>query len=264
MGARDLRFEDAWFTAADGTKLHGWYLPVDNPRAYLLFAHGNAGHLAHRAPLLEYLQNELGVAVLAFDYRGYGRSQGRPSEAGILEDARAARDWLAERAHLPADGVVLMGESIGGAVVVDVAAADGGTGADPGKHLHIAARRGSVSVSPGCRCGCYCHAARFAGKNSELPRPVARCHGTSDTVVPFALGQQLFEAANEPKRLVVINGGDHNTRADRNGWRRSTSSSLICRPPARPNTTRHDSLTRGRSALAGHRSRRGLVWLSAS
>ena len=78
--------------------MHGWYLPVANPRAHVLFAHGNAGHLAYRAGLLEFLQNELGVAVLAFDYRGYGRSQGRPSEAGVLEDARAARDWLAVRA----------------------------------------------------------------------------------------------------------------------------------------------------------------------
>ena len=75
---RDLEFEDAWFTAPDGTQLHGWYLPVDDPRAYVLFAHGNAGHLAYRAPFLRHLQEEQRVAVLAFDYRGFGRQRRSP------------------------------------------------------------------------------------------------------------------------------------------------------------------------------------------
>jgi fermentation-respiration switch protein FrsA (DUF1100 family) len=207
---RELEFEDAWFQAADGTPLHGWYLPVADPRAYLLFAHGNAGHLADRADLLRFLQRELHVAVLAFDYRGYGRSQGRPNEAGILLDARAARDWLAARAQLPADGIVLMGESIGGAVMVDVAAADGARGLIlentfaslpdvaayhfPWLPMRILLRTRLDSAS----------------KIKNYRGPLLACHGTADTIVPFAQGQRLFEAANEPKRLVVIPGGDHN------------------------------------------------------
>ena len=84
-----LQFEDAWFQAADGTKLHGWFVPHDHPRAVALFAHGNAGNLSYRSDVLRGL-HELGVAALAFDYRGYGRSEGSPNESGILADARAA------------------------------------------------------------------------------------------------------------------------------------------------------------------------------
>ena len=125
---RELDFEDAWFAAADGAKLHGWFLPVDNPRAYVLFAHGNAGHVAHLADFLRHLQQDQRAAVLAFDYRGFGRSAGRPSEAGVLADAQRARAWLAARGQIAPHQVVLMGESIGGAVAVDLAAADSARG----------------------------------------------------------------------------------------------------------------------------------------
>src|SRR5262245_34707273 len=87
-----LAFEDAWFKAADGTQLHGWFVPHDQPRAVALFFHGNAGNLSHRSDMLGEL-HRLGVAVLAFDYRGYGRSEGSPNERGILADGRAARAW---------------------------------------------------------------------------------------------------------------------------------------------------------------------------
>ena len=93
-----LSFEDAWFEASDGTKLHGWYAPNAKPRAVVLLAHGNAGNLSHRAEMVEALVKRLGVSVLIFDYRGYGKSGGTPSEAGILADARTARRWLAQRA----------------------------------------------------------------------------------------------------------------------------------------------------------------------
>ena len=116
-----LVFEDAWFNAADGTELHGWFVPCENPRAVALFLHGNAGNMTHRDDMLREL-HRLGVAVLAFDYRGYGRSEGSPTEAGILADGRAARKWLAERAGIPESEIVLMGESLGGAVAVQLAA----------------------------------------------------------------------------------------------------------------------------------------------
>jgi uncharacterized protein len=214
---RNLEFEDAWFSAADGAPLHGWYAPVDHPRAYLVFAHGNAGHLAHRAELIRFLQQDMHVAVLAFDYRGYGRSQGRPSEAGVLADARAARDWLAERAQLPADGIVLMGESIGGGVMVDLAAADGARGLileNTFTSLPDAAAHHfpwlPVRLLLRTRLDSIAKIGRYHG-------PLLQCHGTADTIVPFAQGERLHKAANEPKRLVVIAGGDHND-ARRGEW----------------------------------------------
>ena len=92
---RDLEFEDAWFEAADGTRLHGWYCRAQDPRAVVLLAHGNGGNLSDRADIVRVLVDRLGASVMIFDYRGYGRSAGSPSQAGVLADARAARRWLA-------------------------------------------------------------------------------------------------------------------------------------------------------------------------
>ena len=91
----------------------------------MLFCHGNGGNITHRVDALKMLHRRAGVSVLIFDYRGYGRSEGKPSEAGVLADARAARAWLAAREKIAEADVVLMGESLGGAVAVDLAARDG-------------------------------------------------------------------------------------------------------------------------------------------
>jgi len=207
---RDLHFEDAWFQAPDGTRLHGWYLPCDQPRAQVLFAHGNAGHLAYRADFLRVLQQQLQVAVLAFDYRGYGRSEGSPSERGVLADARSARDWLSQRAGVRPQDIVLLGESIGGAVVVDVAAADGARGLIlentfnslpdvAAHHFHLL----PVRLLLRTRLDSAAAIPRYHG-------PLLQCHGDADSIVPFELGVRLHEAANQPKQFVVIAGGDHN------------------------------------------------------
>ena len=124
----DLLHEDAWFQADDGTRLHGWFCPAREPRAVVLFAHGNAGSVAGRKWSLRFLQEKMGVSVLGFDYRGFGRSEGTPSEAGILADARAARRWLAQRTGIAEADIVLLGQSLGGAVAVDLAARDGARG----------------------------------------------------------------------------------------------------------------------------------------
>jgi uncharacterized protein len=116
-----LSYEDAWFDAEDGTRLHGWYCPCKNPRAFLLYAHGNAGNLSYLTPLLIYFQNELQVSTLVFDYRGYGHSESTPSVEGVIKDARAARSHLARLAEVQPGQIVLMGRSLGGAVVAQLA-----------------------------------------------------------------------------------------------------------------------------------------------
>src|SRR5262249_34939233 len=83
--------EDAWFQSADGTRLHGWFTEASQPRAVVLYAHGNAGNVTDRQFVLQLFRDRLNVSVLVFDYRGYGRSEGTPSEEGVLADARAAR-----------------------------------------------------------------------------------------------------------------------------------------------------------------------------
>ena len=149
----DLQFEDAWFAAVDGTRLHGWYLPQPSPRAVVLYCHGNAGNVAEWADAGRVLHDRVGLALLIFDYRGYGRSEGKPSEAGVVADARAARAWLAQRTGLPEGRIVLMGRSLGGGVAVHLAANDGGAGAGAGEHFHVAARRSARPTIPSCRCG---------------------------------------------------------------------------------------------------------------
>jgi uncharacterized protein len=204
-----LNFEDAWFEAPDGTKLHGWYVPHEKPRAVVLFAHGNAGNLSHRYELLESL-HELGVSVMIFDYRGYGRSEGSPSEAGILADARAARRWLAERAGVKESDIVLMGESLGGGVMVDLAATDGARALVLENTFtslpDVAAYHYPwlpVKLLMRTRLNSADKIARYHG-------PLLQAHGDADTIIPFEIGRRLFEAAGEPKEFVVIPGGDHN------------------------------------------------------
>lgn len=202
-----LEFEDAWFEAEDGAKLHGWYVPAKDPRAVVLFAHGNAGNLTHRIDTLEALANRLGASVLIFDYRGYGKSGGSPSTTGILADGRAARRWLANRAGIAESQIVLMGESIGGAVALHLAAEGGARGlilenvfsslADVGAHhypflpVSLVMRGDLDNVS---------QIKKYHG-------PLLQFHGDADSIIPFELGQRVFAAANEPKRFVVIAGG---------------------------------------------------------
>jgi fermentation-respiration switch protein FrsA (DUF1100 family) len=204
-----LPVEDAWFQAADGTKLHGWYLRHERPRAVILFCHGNAGNVTHRAEVLEALERRVGAATLLFDYRGYGRSEGRPTEAGVLADARAARTWLALRENVPEKRIVLMGESIGGAVAVDLAA-------DGARALILENTFTSLPDVAAChlpwlpvrllmrtRLDARARIAAYRG-------PLLQSHGGRDSIVPIELGRRLFEAAGEPKRFLVYPGLDHN------------------------------------------------------
>jgi fermentation-respiration switch protein FrsA (DUF1100 family) len=207
---KGLSFEDVWFQAEDGTRLHGWYCPCDKPRAILLFAHGNAGNLSHRSGRMQYFQKQLRVTALIFDYRGYGRSDGVPTVAGILQDARAARMRLAHLAAVPESQIVLMGRSLGGAVVVQLAAE--------------AAARGLIleSTFSSFQDVAAHHYPRLAwlvpkSKLNSLTQikcyngPLLQSHGDADSTVPYALGWKLFRAANDPKRWVRIYGGDHNS-----------------------------------------------------
>ncbi|HEY2761113.1 MAG TPA: alpha/beta hydrolase [Pirellulales bacterium] len=203
-----LAFEDAWFDAADGTHLHGWFVPCEHPRAVALFAHGNAGNLSHRADLLEKL-HQMGVAVLEFDYRGYGRSAGQPTEAGILADGRAARTWLAKRAGVPESEIVLMGESLGGAVAVQLASETTARGLVL-ENTFSSAPDVAAFHYPWLPVKMMRTKLDSASAIGKYHGPLLQVHGDADTIVPIRLGQKLFEAANEPKQFVVIHGGDHN------------------------------------------------------
>jgi uncharacterized protein len=213
-----LEFEDVRFTASDETRLHGWFVPCDMPRAAVLFAHGNGSNITHRAEMLRALHDRMHVAVMIFDYRGYGRSDGSPDEAGILADARAARTWLAKRAAVKENEIVLFGESLGGAVAVDLAV-DGARG------LVLDSTFNSLPDVAAWHFPWLPVDALLqtrldsAAKIGKYHGPLLEVHGDRDQTVPIQFGRRLFAAANEPKQFVVMPGVDHNDRRPREFFR---------------------------------------------
>jgi len=207
---KGLEFEDAWFEAADGTRLHGWYVPHANPRAVVLFCHGNGGNVTHRVDKLRSLNRQVGASVLVFDYRGYGRSQGCPEEKGGLADARAARTWLAQRAGIPEKQIVVLGESLGGAVAVDVAAKDGAR-ALVLESTFTSLPDVAAHHYPWLPARLLMH-TQFDSlrKIPAYHGPLLQSHGDADTIVPYAVGRRLFQAANQPKEFFTLPRRDHN------------------------------------------------------
>lgn len=206
-----LSLENVDFASADGTALHGWYLDHPNPKAFLLYCHGNGEHIAYTAPVLEELRTTLDVAVFAFDYRGYGRSDGAPNEAGILADGEAAHDWLCQRAGLARDQIVVMGRSIGGAVAVDIASRHQSRALilestfpslpDIAARLHWWA---PVRLLMRTRLDSIAKIANYQGA-------LMQSHGTADTLIPLNYGKRLFDAApGQDKRFLSFDGIGHN------------------------------------------------------
>ncbi|HUY92976.1 MAG TPA: alpha/beta hydrolase [Pirellulales bacterium] len=202
--------ERAKFAAVDGTRLHGWYFSHPKPRACVLFACGNAGNISYRAERFQRLCDVHRLALLAFDYRGYGLSEGQPNEAGILLDARAARNWLAERAGVSEGEIVLMGESLGGGVMVDLASRDGARG--------LILERTFTSLPDVAAYFYPLLPVRMLMRNrldslakiADYRGPLVHCHGDVDEIIPFEMGRRLFAAANDPKRFVALSGVGHN------------------------------------------------------
>lgn len=211
-----LAYEPVDFVAADGTRLHGWWMPAPGARGTILYCHGNAGNISTRMEVYQGLLT-LGVNVFAFDYRGYGKSRGIASEDGLYEDARAAFEVVRERyddADLPP--VILYGASLGGAVAAQLASER------PVRGLIIEGGfTSAIDVGerwfPRLPVRALAH-YRFdtRGKVMALGIPKLFAHSRQDEVVPFDIGQQLFEAAAGPKQFTEL-GGVHGEA----GWQSS-------------------------------------------
>jgi fermentation-respiration switch protein FrsA (DUF1100 family) len=202
-------FEDCWFAAEDGIRLHAWYLPRIDPTGVVLHIHGNAGNLSHRAYLASQLQR-CGASVMIFDYRGYGRSEGTPTIEGLLRDARAARAHLAQREGIDEQQIVLLGESIGGAIAVDLAANDGARG------LVLESTFSSLRDVAATHFPEFLVSVLVADKLNSVGQinkyhgALLQFHGGSDTVIPVESGRRFFDAANQPKTFKVMPRHDHN------------------------------------------------------
>jgi uncharacterized protein len=198
--------EERWIATEDGQRLHAWAVGDRGPAPMLLWSHGNAGNIDSRREVLMALARR-GLGLLAYDYRGYGKSSGSPHEAGVYLDAAASFDSEVSRGRDPRT-LVCFGESLGGAVSIELA-----TRRPCGAVIVVAtftrladvARRhyGPLGALAGNR---FDSMARI----SRLSMPLLVAHGDADEIVPFELGQRLFEAAPEPKRFHRIRGLTHN------------------------------------------------------
>lgn len=205
---RGLDFEDVYLETEDGVRLHGWFVPAAPERAVLLYFHGNAGNLSHRVERTKVF-HDLGLSVLALDYRGYGRSEGRPSEEGTYRDARAAWRYLAETRRIAPDRIVLFGRSLGAAVAARLAVE-----AAPRALILDSAFTSAVDLGaevypwlPVRLLARYRYPTRENLK--QVNRPALIVHSRNDEIVPFHHGEALYAAANPPKAFLEIAGG-HN------------------------------------------------------
>lgn len=202
-----LDFEDVYFQSQDGLKLNGWFIPANNARYTVIFTHGNAGNISHRVEKLKFF-NRLGCNVFIFDYRGYGRSQGSPCEKGLYIDTKSAYDYLLSRTIIPGQ-LIGYGESLGGAFIIALALRNKmralivdsafTSAADMVKHLYrilppwiFSSRLDSLSKI----------------KSINVPKLII--HSRNDEIVPYKLGQKLYNAAGQPKEFLQIHGG-HNS-----------------------------------------------------
>ncbi len=200
--------EDVFLRTEDGVRIHAFYVRSGGARRAVLFLHGNAGNASHRLPNAEKLA-ALGADVLLLDYRGYGLSEGRPTEAGAYADSRAGWSHLVEERGFPPQRVVVFGRSLGGAIAVDLAAEREVAGVILESTFSSAADVAAGIFGPPSR---WLTSDRFDSERKipALRAPLLFFHGDRDEIVPFALGRKLFDAAPQPKSFETLRGAGHN------------------------------------------------------
>lgn len=199
-----LVFEDIYIDVEANVKIHGWFIPYPGAFYTFLFCHGNAGNISHRMYKL-YMLRELGFNVCIFDYRGYGKSKGMPSEQGIYKDTEAVYDYLISQKHIRSDQIVLYGESLGTAAAIDLASKR---------------KIGGLIVEGAFSCGkdvgkaWYPFLPRFVfsdtfnslKKIKSVDAPKLFIHARDDEIISIAFARKLFNVAPPPKEFVEIKG----------------------------------------------------------
>lgn len=210
--AYGLPYEEVWFGGTDGQLLHGWYVPslslsVESYPPLFLWFHGNAGNVGHRLAHLRLLRNYVGGSHFVFDYQGFGRSRGKPSIPGILDDGRAAIAYANQRGWTFNRPVVYLGESLGAAVVVTLALEA------PPSHAILLAPFFSLRAMGEIRLPPLAFLVDQDLNSAHLvqrfPSPLLVIHGTADRTIPFQQGQALYDLAPHPKRFYAIPGAAH-------------------------------------------------------
>lgn len=215
-----LAYVDVVFRARDGTGLHGWFVPLgtrDCPGrdpVTILFMHGVAGNISHRVENAAALHAKLQVNVFLFDYRGYGRSGGEPTEKGTYLDAEAAFETVCRRPEVDPERIILFGHSLGGAVAIELAVR-------LGRRVHglivessfASGREVTRFLIPVMRPRMLGNAIPdFYDSQAKVGRvraPLLVTHGEEDSLLPLAMGEALYQAAREPKFFFPVPGADH-------------------------------------------------------
>ncbi|MBA7644291.1 hypothetical protein ES703_52033 [subsurface metagenome] len=197
-GSVGLDFQNVSFETEDGVRLSGWFILEENARGVVLFCHGNAGNISHRLESIQ-IFHRLGLSVFIFDYRGYGQSEGRPTERGTYADAEAAWRYLVEERRINPNEIIVFGRSLGGAVASQLAQSHA-----PGALIIESAFTSlpdiAATIYP------YLPVRLLAEYLDEVDCPVLIVHSREDEIMPFSHGQQLFERARGPKEFLEISG----------------------------------------------------------
>lgn len=200
-----LPFENVQFQTKDGINLHGWFVPADSSRTTVLYFHGNAGNISGRMETIQLL-HQLGLNVFIFDYRGYGKSEGKPAEEGTYRDATAAWKYLTADRKIPERRIVVMGRSLGGSIAAWLAARHEPAAAVIESTFISAADLGA-DIYPWLPVRWMIRYDYNTMENiKKLKVPLFMAHSRDDQVVPFHHGQKLFKEANDPKTFVELRG----------------------------------------------------------
>jgi fermentation-respiration switch protein FrsA (DUF1100 family) len=204
-----MPFDDLSLETRDGKKIHGWFIPAPPLGGKtLLFCHGNAGNISHRLDKIAKYR-ALGLNVLIFDYRGYGQSEGSPSEAGTYLDAEAAHQYLVQQKKIPPEQIVLYGESLGCAVAVEMARRHPSAALILESPFTSTIAMGKLVLPWLPVRWIIRNKYDNLAKISQIHMPIMIMHSPQDEIVPFQMGQQLFAAAPEPNKFFQLTGG-HN------------------------------------------------------
>ncbi len=206
--ALQLDYDELYLNSSDGNKIHAWYIEHKNPRAHVLFFHGNAGNISHRLDSIKFF-HDLGLSTLIIDYQGYGLSEGKASEKGSYDDALAAWDYLTKTKNINPENIIIFGRSLGGGVASWLAS-------EKPSGLVIMESTFSSVAEMGKDIYPYLPVrllTRIHYNNKERIRhiktPVLIVHSKTDELIPYKHGRMLYELANEPRRFLEIQGG-HN------------------------------------------------------
>lgn len=203
-----MSYEDVTINTEDNVALHAWYVPVENAKKTLLFFHGNAGNISHRLQSIQ-IFHDLGLSVLIIDYRGYGKSEGKISEAGTYRDARAAWNYLVSTRGIGKNNIIIFGRSLGAAIAAQLA-----SHTRPGGIILESAFSSTVEMA---RTIYWYLPVRLLARIhyptvdyiTQVSCPVLVIHSKQDEIVPYRHGRQIFDAAPEPKYFLELKGG-HN------------------------------------------------------